>query len=726
MMHRSQARSFTGMGAVADLKITVEDRGGLPESYNATQVTTNAFTLLGQTPILGRDFSPSDMTPGASPVAILSFGFWERRYAKDPGILGRTISINNVPTTVIGVMAEGFSFPQNQQLWVPLMPTADLQRREARNLWFAFGHLADDATMEGARAEMETIGQRLAGVYARTNEGFVQKVQTFQEFFIGPNASTRYGALWAAGGLVSLIVCANLANLLLARAIGRSREICVRIALGAGRWPIIRQLLVESLMLSAIGAVFGWWLATVGVRAYELLANPLSWFSHVLDYSIDYRVLAYLAVISLVTALLFGLAPARRLTRLDVNATLTDGGRGVTVGRQGRRLSDLLVSAQMVLAVVLLSAAGVMTRSFLNIYTADLGVNTTNVLTMFLNLPAGRYSGPEAQIAFYDHLITRLQAVPGVESVAIAWRPPAAGSLNLAYEIAGVAPVAEERRERTFVLTISPAYFHALRAPILAGREFTATDGTSGPPVAIVNERFAHLHWPGEDPLGKRLRLFDGKPPHTWLSVIGVASNIVQNDATRQTFDPVIYLPFRQRPAGTMWVFARAHVPPATLGAAFRREIRAMDAELPIWLGPFTLAERLEQGYSFSRSIAVLLVFFAAFALLLTSIGLYASVAHAVGLRTQEIRIRMAIGASTRDILKLVFGTGMLPLAAGLTIGLAASFAVNRTLQAELVRVGPTDPISVVVAAAALIVTASIGCWIPARRAMRLDPVSRH
>ena len=285
---RAQAKSFEGMGIVHGIQVILSDKTGFPEYYFATEVSSNTFKLIGHRPMLGRDFTASDEIPGAPAVAILSYGFWERRYGKDPAVLGRTFRLNGVPTTVVGVMPQGFFFPQNQDLWVPLVATPNVMKRENRDTWYAFGRLKYGVTAESARAEMETIGRRLEIAYPLTDKGFLPKVRNFHEFYIGPNASLIYGSLWGAVGFVLLIACANLANLLLARAIGRSREISVRIALGAGRWRIIRQLLIESVMLSGLGGFFGWWIAKGSVRAYELAAKGApgyTWFDHVLDYS---------------------------------------------------------------------------------------------------------------------------------------------------------------------------------------------------------------------------------------------------------------------------------------------------------------------------------------------------------------------------------------------------------------------------------------------------------
>jgi len=728
---RAQAKSFQGMAVVANggLRLNLDDRSNASETCDGTRLSANSFQVLRQKPILGRDFTSSDQAPGSAPVTILNYGFWERRYAKDPSIIGKTIRLNGNPTTVIGIMAPGFDFPHHRvDVWVPLAPAPNLQKRENRVLWFAFGRLAPGATISSAQAEMDTIGRRLERAYPGTNQGVRPKVWNFHEFFIGPNSAAFYGAIWCAVGFVLLIACANLANLLLGRAIGRAREISIRIALGAGRGRIVRQLLIESVMLSSFGGLIGWLIAIGGVRAYELFAHPPSAYDR-WGYALDYRVFAYLLAISIATGLLFGLAPALRLSRLDVNTALKDGGRSAASGVRGRYLSALLVIGEMALAIVLLAGAGLMLRSFLKIYTADLGVRTANILTAYVELPLSRYPGAAAQIAFFDRLTMRLKAIPGVDSLALANSLPGLYAPRLPFELAGAPPVDERRRPRISAVVISPNYFGTLGAEVVSGRDFNDFDGASAIPAVIVNQRFASQHWPTENPLGKRLRLFDGNKPGGWLTIVGVVSNIVQNDATGQTFNPVVYVPFRQEPQAYMTTIARTRVSAANVGPAFRREIHAIDSELVIGSGlgsiegPKPLSESLAFSYWTNGVNAALFLIFATIALLLASVGLYAVVAHSVSQRTQEIGIRMAVGATAGDILGLVFKHGMLPLGIGLIVGLAASFAVNRMLKAELVEVSPSDPITLVVASAVLTVAALLGCLIPARRATRVDPV---
>lgn len=627
---RDQAESFEGLQVVHGFPATLSDARGFPEIRDVTEVSAGTFELVGQAPLVGRDFAPSDASPGAAAVAILSHGFWESRYASDPAIIGQTLRLDGSPTTVIGVMPQGFSFPQKQALWVPLVPTAEVMRRDRRDLWFAFGRLREGVTFATARAEIATIGRRLADEYPLTNREAVPEVLTFNEFFVGADESTLYASMWGAVAFVLLIACANLANLMLARAIGRSREISVRIALGAGRRRIVRQLLTESVLLSILGGLVGWWLARWVVQAYMIAARGPGWSPwRVLDYTMDYRIVIYLTVVSVGTGLLFGLAPAGKFSKLDVNAALKDSGRSATSGGRAKHLSDLLVVGQVTLAVVLLAGAGVLLRSFLNVSTTSPGVEVDNVLTAYLHLPEAEYPPGPTRSAFYDELAVSTQALPGVESVAFADILPTLGSVRLRFELEGSAPVEETSLPRVAAIVVAPKYFQTLGASLLSGRAFDATDRAAGIPTVIVNERFAARHWPGEDALGKRLRLYD-QADLSWFNVVGVVSNIVQNDTTRQSFDPVVYLPHAQRPRADMWVVARTRLPPERLRADFRRVLEALDPDVPIRFGPYSFAERLAQVYWNKALHALLFLVFAAIALSLATVGLYAIVAHAV------------------------------------------------------------------------------------------------
>jgi predicted permease len=725
---RAQAKSFQSIGIVRGGLRILSDQGGFPESYDVTEVSADTFKVAGRGAWLGRDFTPADEQSGAPPVAILSYSFWESRFASNPSIVGQTIRIDGAPNTVIGVMPQGFAFPQKQDLWVPLVQTADVMKRENRTPWLVVARLAEGATIEGAQAELATIGRRLGLAYPITNQGrnLIPLVQTFREFFILQNETPIYWTMWGAVGFVLLIACANLANLTLARAIGRTREMSVRLALGAGRWRIVRERLIESVVLSGFGGVLGWWLARWSVAAYALAdrgPGRSSW--RILDYSMDYRVLGYILAISVGTALLFGIAPAFRVSQIRVGSALRDGARGATSGGRGKRLSTLLVTAEMALAVVLLAGAGVMIRSFLNLYRADFGVKTDHLLTVAINLPNPGYRDENSLVSFFDRVKTGLEQIPGVDSVAIASALPALGASRLSYEPAGsTLPFTDrdEQRPSVLSLTIGPGYFRTLGTTPLAGRDFENSDGASALPVAIVNRRFAAQVWPGQDPLGRRLRLFDGTRPGAWLNVVGVAPDIAARDTGTKDAEALVYVPYLQKPARAMEVMARTRVPPAALSLAFRREFQKADSGLPIF-GPFTLDHRLESVYYSNGLFSTLFLIFAGIALLMASMGLYAVIAYSVRQRTQEIGVRMAVGAAASDILRLALQQAVLPLGIGLGIGLAASCALNRVLSAELIQVSPADPVSLTAATAVLFLAAALGCWIPARRAMRVDPM---
>jgi putative ABC transport system permease protein len=717
---RAQLKSFEGLAAFTGAQINVGGDDNLSEVYPAALQSANGFQVIGVRPIAGRDFSAADEAPGAPPVAILTYGLWQRRYGKDPATIGKVVRMNGTPTTIVGVMPPDFAFPFNADLWTPLPITPNTEKRDARTMG-VYGALREGVSLNAARAEMETVSTDLQRAYPVSNAGFSGRVQTYHDQVVGSDIGTIFSAMLVAVGFVLLIACANVANLQLGRAVRRGREIAVRVAIGATRRQIVRQLLVESVLLSGAAGIIGLIIAFWGARLFDLVVTPMgkpAW----MIFTLDARALAYLAAISLGTGILFGLVPALRLARVDVHAALKDGTRGAGTGARHRRLAAALVVAELALAVVLLAGAGLMIRSFLNVYRAPLGVNSANVLTMRLALPAARFGAPDRQIAFYERLKPRLEAVPGVTTVAIGTTLPTGGSMSLPYELDGAAPVEPQRRPTLSAIVISPEYFRVWEVRPVRGRAFTETDGVVGPPVVIVNQAFASKFWPGEDPLVKRLRLFSGPTAEPWLTVVGVVPNIVHNDISPRKIDPVVYLPYRQKPMPGIAVLARTSVPPGTLSTAFRREVQAIDADLPIF-NLWTMAERLQRNYSFTAVIGTLFAVFAALALLIASVGLYAVIAYSVSQRIQEIGVRMALGATGRTILRLVFGQGMLQLGMGLAIGLAGAFALTRVLRSALIGVSPSDPGAFVIAAAVLAVSAALGTLVPARRAMRVDPV---
>ena len=587
------ATSLAGMGAVADLRVAVqpEERSG-SETATATEISPTTFSVLQVQPTLGRDFTRGDAAPGAPPTAILSHDYWRTRFAADPAVVGRSIRVNGAITTVIGVMPPRFAFPQYQELWLPLVPTPTRLPRDARGLWFAVARLADGVTVDDARSELATIGARLAAAHPATNARVRPVVQTFRELFFGHSAVAVYGALWGAVSLVLLVACANLANLLLARAAGRTRETAVRLALGASRGRIVRQMLFESTMLSAAGGVLGWWVAGNAVRVYDAIAVPPTqpWARQMLDYAIDLRVLAYLVAISLAAGVLFGLLPALRLSALDVQAALRDGGRGAVGSITRRRLTGAIVVAQVALAVVLLSGAGVLVRSLLAVYGRDVGFDPAHVaVALTTRLPESRYPDAAAQRAFYDRLIGRLEALPQVEAIGFSDGMAGQGARRLPIE-SGDRPTTDDRdRPIARVTTVGGRYFAALGASMSAGRAFDARDERSSEPVAVVNRRLAATLWPTADAVGRRIRLrpAGGGTPGPWRTVVGVVPDLRQGDPARAEIDPAVYVPMQGQPALAAWVLVRSGQPAGALVAPMRRALQAADPELPIWLGPY-------------------------------------------------------------------------------------------------------------------------------------------
>jgi predicted permease len=663
---------------------------------------------------------PADESPGAPPVVILNYRFWVNRFAARRDIVGRTVQIDNEPVNVIGVMPEGFDFPEQQNLWMPLSPNPELRRREPGG-YMSVGRLAKGGTAKSARAELEAINRNLAAAYTATNKDVIPRVDTYSQFFVGPDGTVIYGSLWAAAWFVLLIACANLANLTLARTIGRSPEFSTRLALGAGRSRMVRQMLTESFLLAGAGGLLAWWVTNLSVRTWAAATENRY---QILDYTLGHGTILYLIAISLAAALLFSMVPIARILHLDVNGTLKGDARGLTHSLRAKYLSAALVAGQMALAIILLAGTGIIVRSFLNVVRADVGVRfPEQVLTGLVTIPSDKYPTPESRIRFFDLLKTRLEAIPGIESATTVNILPVDNPSLRKFEL-------EQSPTKSAVMpvVIGPDYLRALGATLTAGSEMNPADRAASLPVVMVNQSFASKFWPGMNPLGKRLRLFDRDQPGEWRTVVGVISNIMQGNATRQRFLPVVYLPFRQAPAGQAWVLVRSRVSPDQVAAAVRTEIQQSGEYISLETFSTLQAsfafrrDRMDVEHAEMGKNAALSPIFAVIALLLAVVGLYAVMAHSVSQRTKEIGVRMAIGAAIEDIRRLVFRQGMTPVALGLLLGLVASAAVNRILQSQLVGVSPYDPVTMAGAPVVLIAVALLGCQIPARRATRVDP----
>jgi predicted permease len=727
---RAQATSFTDLALVHGVPATVAIGSGHPQLTNATEVTANTFRLVGQRPVLGRDFTDADGQPGAPGVAVLRYAAWQRWFAGDPAVIGRTVRVNGRPLTVIGIMPRGFSFPQNQDLWVPLVPTSDVRRRDARETWFALGRMATGVTVARARAEMETIGRRLAATYPETNEGQnrTPTVYTFEGFFIGSSAGAVYRAMWGAVAFVLLIVCANLANLLLARGVAREREIAVRMAIGAGRTRVIRQLVVESLMLATGGGIGGWWLARAGVRVYAAVANGSgiseetfgSWFVDVLDYSMDNRAFFYLAAISMLTAILFGMMPALHMSKQDIGSGLKLGARGMASDPRHRRASRLLIAAEMALALVLVAGAGTLLRTFLSVYLASAGFDAVGVTVSQIALPLDRKVDDATLRVFLDRVLQLGADTPSIERVATASVLPGWNAPARAFDVDGVT--ANERiRPAAGAVTIGGDYFAVLGARLVDGREFRDHDDRPSF-EAIVNQQFAARYLAGRA-LGRRIRFVARNVSGPWFTIVGVAPDLSQSRLPAER-SPIVYLPALQQPTRGMWVLTKSRSAADRVEDSLRTGLLGLDPDLLLAYGPSPLTDRLALNYEYRAVVTALFGLFATIAVLLAAFGLYGVMAHAVAARTQEIGIRAALGGTVRQIVTLVAVDAMQPVAIGLAGGIAASIALGAALRAEFAQVRPSDPAMLGGACVILLVASVIGCVAPARRAMGVSPMS--
>ena len=726
--YRAANRTLSALAAYSGQTMNVSDEGRAPERFQGPYVSANAFRLIGQQPLLGRDFRPEEDRPGAAAVVILGNGVWKNRYGSDPSVVGRTIKVNDVPSTVIGVMPEGFKFPINADLWVPLvqMPRLTEQKRDARNLE-VFGRLADRVTLPQAQSEFTTIATRLAHDYPATNKDITARVMTFNDRVNGGQIRLIFLSLMGAVAFVLLIACANVANLLLARSATRSREMSVRVSLGASRWRIVRQLLVESVVLSIIGGLLGLALAFAGVRLFDAATQDVG-KPYWIQFTMDGRVFGFFAAVCLGTGVVFGLAPALHVSKTDLNEVLKEGGRSGSSGTRARRWTSVLIVAELALTLVLLAGAGLMIRSFLKVYSLDAGVETSHLLTMRLALPNQKYPTIEQRRAFYDRVDERLASIGGIQAATITTNMPLGGGTPRLLAIDGHQPADGEQPQTVTQVTIGARYFETLGLHILRGRAFDDLDGTPGHDSAIVNQRFASMHFAGADPIGRRIKLTpDGPalagPPPAWVTIVGISPTIRQRNFQDPLPDPVVYLPLSgQAPTFAMLVI-RAQRDAASLTSLLREEVRAIDPDLPLF-GILTMDQLLAQQRWAFRVFGSMFAIFALIALALSAVGLYAVTAYSVAQRTQEIGVRMALGAQTAQVLWLILRRAVVQTAIGLTIGIGGALGVGKLIESLLVQTGTRDPVTLTSIVALLVFVSLAACFWPARTATRLDPVN--
>jgi predicted permease len=722
---REQSRTMASLSAGLGSTINVSDEGKPPEQFQGSYVSGNTFQMIGQRPLIGRDFTDQDDRVGADPVVILGNGIWKNRYGSDSAIIGRTIRANSLIVTVIGVMPPDMKFPLNAELWIPRaqLPAETRDAVRAVRSFNIAGRLRPDATLQQAQAEFAAIGKRLADTYPASNKDIKPDLMKFNDRINGGPIRTIFLALMGAVAFVLLIACANVANLLLARSAQRAREISVRVALGASRWRIIRQLLVESLLLAAIAGAVGLVLAIGGIRWFDIATADVG-KPYWIKFTMDRTVLAFMAAVCLGTAVLFGLAPALHVSKTDVNDVLKEGGRGGTAGIRARRWAGVLIVVELVLTVVLLAGAGFMMQGFLTLYRLDLGIDTSHLLTMRLYLPLTKYPQPGPRAALYQQFEDRLIAIPAIQESALASNTPLGGGFRRLLTIEARPPSAGVSLPEVTALPISDGYFSTLGIKLSRGRMLASPDGLPGHEAAVVNQRFVAMHFTNEDPLGRRITLTNEDPSVAPVAatIVGVAPTIRQRGVQERDPDPVVYLPYRADPQRGMALIVRTNADPASVTASVRDAMRTIEPDLPLF-NIQTLDQVLAQQRWTFRIFGSMFAVFAGIALVLAAVGLYAVTAYSVAQRTQEIGIRMALGALPRSVMWLVLKRALVQLAIGLPIGLAGAYGVGQVLQSLLVQTSPSDPVILGSITAVLATVAVAACLWPARRAARLDPM---
>ena len=712
-----------GSGAFAATSATTGrwvNLGGVdvPERLKASAVTASLFPMLGLRPVVGRTFRPEE-DEGDARVVLLSDGLWRRRFGGDRRVVGRTVTINGEPYTVVGVMPRGIRYPENTQLWLPINPGAAKEHREWRQ-YEIVGRLAPGVAMEAASSRVGEIMRRIAQRYPETNANVGGWARPYREQ-VASQVRPMMRILLGAVALVLLVACANVAGLLLARATARSREIAVRRALGAGRGRIVRQLLTESMILALIGGMLGTLIGVWGVAGLRGML-PLEDLPFWMTFDVDRTVLLFTLGASVASALLFGLTPALHVTRRDVTTALRDGGRSVAGDARTGRLRGMLVVAQLTLSLVLLAGATLMMRSFVHMSSADPGFRAAPLLAFETSLQGMRYRSDSSVAAGYRALLERLAAVPGVAAVAAASQVPIATCCSWTNYYPADRSYQAADAPTAYNTAVTPRYFDALGIPLLAGRAFDARDATGAPRVVVVNRTLAEREWGGQaPPIGKRLK-FAPADTVEW-TVVGVVADTKQRELTDAP-RPHVYFPHAQLTWRSLNVVVRAReggrVEPAALAPAVRAAVRAFDSDVPVTeLRPMTEAvrRRMFQPRIYSMMFTVM----GAGALLLASVGLYSVIAYSVLRRTHEIGIRVALGASPGNVLRLIVGQGARLVAVGLVIGIPAALALARVLRGALYGVSTADPATFTAIPVLLAVVALLASYVPARRATRIE-----
>jgi putative ABC transport system permease protein len=731
---RERTHAFAGVAAFADGNINLTGTG-TPERIRAGYFTANAPALLGVAPAIGRGFTADEDLPGGPPVVLLGDGLWRRRFGADPNVVGRVLTLDDTPTTVVGVMPPDFQLPTHyagapKELWAPMQLDPAINRGE-RGWHFleVIGRLRDGVALEAASAETSTLMRGMLAAYPMEyTPEFDGSATAVSQSVVG-DVRPALLVLLGAVALLLLIACANVAGLLLARSEMRQREIALRTALGAGRSRLVRQLLTESLLLAVAGGLVGLLLAVWGVQGLVLAAPPS--VPRLDAVGIDVRVLGYTLGVTLLTGILFGLAPALHAVRGDLTGALTDGGRAGTTGRGRQRVRQALVTGQIAVALVLVTGAGLLVQSFLRLRQVDPGFEPEHLLTARVELSPVRYHDNDVKRRFYENLLERLRSIPDVRSAATARALPMTGRLEIgdwSFILEGQAaspPLPTDWHPADWQV-VSPDYFRTMGIPMLQGRDFAATDRLGTPGAMIVNRTLARQAWPDGDALGRRVLLGGGNADSVWRTVVGIVGDVRHRGLTASP-RPEMFLPYAQFPAGTgtappsMHVVLRAAGDPSALATALGAAVAALDPDVPL-SGVQTMETAMGSWAAERRLIMLLVSGFALVALVLGSVGIYGVMAQLVAQREREIGVRMALGALPGQILGLVVSQSAWLVGAGILAGTAGALAVTRLLTGLLFQVRPTDPLTFLGTALVLVVAAAGATLVPALRAVRTDP----
>jgi putative ABC transport system permease protein len=716
---RQQTHSFAGMSVVNNVNFNLSGIAQ-PENINGYAVSPNFLTLLGVRPVLGRDLLPSEEQPGTSPVLLLGYQLWQSHLGGDPAVIGHSITLDGRSFAIVGVLPPTFRFLDRTDVVVPIgVFAADYTDRGERGDMDVVGRLAPGVALSQAAVEMNTITARLAEQYPQSNHGFGAHLESFREAFTG---DTRLAVLVLFGAVVFvlLIACVNVANLFLVRGAARAREIALRLAFGASRARVVRLMLTESLVLAFCGGVLGILLGAWGISGlrYLLPADSLQ----TMGVRMDLSVFLFAAAIIVLVAFAFGLIPALQATRPDLQVALKEGGRSATSTSAQHRLRGALAIAETALALVLLVGAGLMLKSLYHLIQVSPGFQPARVLYMEMDLRTDQYSKDPAILNFWQQVLDRVRVIPGVESAALGTVVPLTGNHRRSdITIEGLPLPGPGEFPHPDRHTISAAYITTMGIPLLRGRNFSDADDETAPDVALVNSTLAHRFWNDGDPIGKRFLWGHPGKDEKWITIVGVVADTklygLDNPARLE-----VYSPYRQRPSADMNLVVRSAVDPASLTSSIRAAVASIDKDQPIF-DVHTMQQSVDDSISTRRLTLVLLGIFSALALILAAIGIYGVMAYTVALRTQEIGIRMALGAQQKDVLRLVLGQGARIALFGVAIGLAAAAALARLLSSLLFSVSSSDPVTFAGVAVLLVAVALLACYIPARRAMRVDPI---